>query len=63
MFALFNHDVKNVDRIFGDNMRSFEFDVELDLVYLVLRRHVVSIGVRRCAWLNFSFRIKLPRGF
>ena len=31
MFALFNHDVTDVDRIFGDNMRSFEFDVELDL--------------------------------
>ena len=31
MFALFNHDVNNVDKIFGDNMKSFEFDVELDL--------------------------------
>jgi len=31
MFALFNHDVTDVDRIFGDNMNSFEFDVELDL--------------------------------
>ena len=31
MFALFNHDVTDVDSIFGDDMRSFEFDVELDL--------------------------------